>query len=234
MQARKGDCGTAPEGRDNMRKNDWLKIAAVLAALWLGPLGSYAWQQSSSQQDSPQQTGDPVADAARKAREQKEKKNAPKPKKVYTDDDVRPAEPEKPSVQNATASTPATAGTEGATGATAPGAVKAEDVTKKEDAGEKEDPNGEKAWRKRFSEQHQKIANVQKEIDVFQRELQKAQLQYYTDPQKAMIEQNSRGEINDKTTKLAAKKKELEQLKQQLDDMETELRKAGGDPGWAH
>jgi hypothetical protein len=26
----------------------------------------------------------------------------------------------------------------------------------------------------------------------------------------------------------------LEQLKQQLDDLETELRKAGGDPGWAH
>jgi chromosome segregation ATPase len=233
MQARKGACGTAPEGRDNMRKNDWLKMAAVLAALWLAPLGSYAWQQSSSQQDSSQQTGDPVADAARKAREQKEKKNAAKPKKVYTDDDVRPAEPEKPSVQNATAATPAVAGTEGATGATAPGAVKAEDATKKEDAGEKEDPNGEKAWRKRFSEQHQKIANVEKEIDVLQRELQKSQLQYYTDPQKAMMEQNSRGEINDKTAKIAAKKKELEQLKQQLDDMETELRKAGGDPGWA-
>jgi len=216
-----------------MRKNDWLKMAAVLAGLWLAPLGSYAWQQSSSQQDSSQQTGDPVADAARKAREQKEKKNAPKPKKVYTDDDVKPAEPEKPSVQNATASTPAIAGTESATGATAPGAVRAEDATKKEDAGEKEDPNGEKAWRKRFREQHQKIASVEKEIEVLQRELQKAQLQYYTDPQKAMMEQNSRGEINDKTAKIAAKKKELEQLKQQLDDMETELRKAGGDPGWA-
>src|SRR5438132_2551302 len=85
-----------------MLKNDWLRMAAVLASLWLAPLGSYARQQSSSQQDSSQQTGDPVADAARKARDQKEKKNAPKPKKVYTDDDVRPAEPEKPSVQNAT------------------------------------------------------------------------------------------------------------------------------------
>ncbi len=216
-----------------MRKNDWLKMAAVLAALWLAPLGSYAWQQSSSQQDSSQQTGDPVADAARKAREQKEKKNAQKPKKVYTDDDVRPAEPEKPSVQNATASTPATAGAEGAAAATAPDAVKAEDATKKENAEEKEDPNGEKAWRKRFSEQHQKIANVEKEIDILQRELQKAQLQYYANPQKAMMEQNNRGEINDKTTKSEAKKKELELLKKQLDDMETELRKSGGDPGWA-
>jgi len=216
-----------------MLKNDWLRMAAVLASLWLAPLGSYARQQSSSQQDSSQQTGDPVADAARKARDQKEKKNAPKPKKVYTDDDVRPAEPEKPSVQNATAATPAIAETKGATAATAPDAVKAEDATKKENAEEKEDPNGEKAWRKRFTEQHQKIANVEKEIDVLQRELQKSQLQYYNDPQKAMIQQNNRGEINDKTAKITAKKKELEQLKQQLDDMETELRKSGGDPGWA-
>src|SRR5207253_374339 len=64
-----------------MLKNDWLRMAAVLASLWLAPLGSYARQQSSSQQDSSQQTGDPVADAARKARDQKEKKNAPKRKK---------------------------------------------------------------------------------------------------------------------------------------------------------
>ena len=63
--------------------------------------------------------------------------------------------------------------------------------------------------------------------------MQKAQLQYYSDPQKAMKEQNSRGEINDKTAKIDAKKKELEQLKRQLDDMETDLRKSGGDPGWA-
>lgn len=214
-----------------MRKNNWVTMVAVLAAaLCLAPLGSYARQQSASQQDSSQQTGDPVADAARKAREQKEKKNAQKPKKVYTDDDVRPAEPEKPSVQNATASTPAIPG---ADAATATGAGKAEDTTKKENAGEKEDPNSEKAWRKRFSEQHQKIATVEKEIDILQRELQKAQMQYYSNPQKAMNEQNSRAEINDKTAKIEAKKKEFEQLKRQLDDMETDLRKSGGDPGWA-
>ena len=212
-----------------MRKNGWFTMAAVLAALCLAPLGSYARPQRSSQQDSSQQTGDPVADAARKAREQKEKKNAQKPKKVYTDDDVKPAEPEKPSVQNATASTPAIAGADG----TPAGGGKAEETTKKENAEEKEDPNGEKAWRKRFAGQHQKIANVEKEIDILQRELQKAQLQYYTDPQKAMNEQNSRSEINDKTAKIEAKKKELDQLKRQLDDMETDLRKSGGDPGWA-
>ena len=207
-----------------MRKNDWMKIAVVAAGLCLAALGSYAQEQSSSQQ-----TGDPVADAARKAREEKEKKNAQKPKRVFTDDDVKPAgpaAPDKAAAPRGGAATAPTNGTEGASAATATGSQKAEGE-------EKEDPNGEKAWRKRFSEQHQKIAKAEKELDILQRELQKSSVQYYADPQKAMKEQNNRGEINGKTAKIDAKKKELEALRQQLDDMETQLRKSGGDPGWA-
>jgi chromosome segregation ATPase len=202
-----------------MRKNDWMKVALVAAGLCLSAFASYAQDQSSTQQ-----TGDPVADAARKAREEKQKKDALKPKKVYTDDDIKPATPDKPAVQNATAS--------GATEAAASG-TQAADTKKPEDATEKEDPNGEKAWRKRFSEQHNKIAKAEKELDILQRELEKSSVQYYADPTKAMKEQNSRAEVNDKTAKIEAKKKEIEQLRQQLDDMEADLRKAGGDPGWA-
>lgn len=197
-----------------------MRVAAVIGGLCLATLGGYA--QSSSQQ-----TGDPVADAARKARAEKEKKDAQKPKKVYTDDDVRPATPDKPAVQNATAATPATAGAEGTAAA---GAQKPADATAKEN---KEDPNGEKAWRRRFAEQHSKIAKAEKELDILQRELDKSSVQFYADPTKAMNEQNNRADINTKTAKIADKKKELEQLKQQLDDMETQLRKSGGDPGWA-
>ena len=213
-----------------MRKNDWIIVAAVIGGLCLAALGSYARPQSS------QQTGDPVADAARKAREEKQKKDAQKPKKVYTDDDIKPATPDKPEVQNASAAgaTTSASGTEAASasGTQAATAHKLED-SKKENAEEKEDPNGEKAWRKRFAEQHRKIADAEKEIEILQRELQKSSVQYYADPQKAMKEQNNREEINAKTAKIAEKKKGLDQLRQQLDDMETDLRKAGGDPGWA-
>jgi DNA repair exonuclease SbcCD ATPase subunit len=207
-----------------MQMKDWIKTALLVAGLCLAALPVYAQQQSSSQQ-----TGDPVADAARKAQEEK-KKNAAKPKRVFTDDDVKPAAPEKPPA----AQPAATGGAEGAAGTTAATtAQKPGDATKTEGTAEKEDPNGEKAWRKRFSQQRDKIAKAEKELDVLQRELEKAQTQYYSDPQKAMTEQNSRGEINDKTAKIDAKKKELEQLRQGLDDMEADLRKAGGDPGWA-
>ena len=207
-----------------MRKNDWLKMAA---GLWLAALGSYALGQSSSQQ-----TGDPVADAARKAREEKEKKNVQKPKKVYTDDDIKPAAPDKPEIQNASAAG-ATNGAGASDGTQATGGQEPGDATRKETADEKEDPNSEKAWRKRFAMQHAKIARAEKELEILQRELEKSSLQYYPDPTKAMKEQNDRSEINTKTAKIAEKKKELEQLKQQLDDMETDLRKAGGDAGWA-
>jgi hypothetical protein len=66
-----------------------------------------------------------------------------------------------------------------------------------------------------------------------QRESEKSQVQYYSDPQKALMEQNTRKDINEKNAKIEQKKLEIANLKQQLDDMEVELRKSGGDPGWA-
>jgi len=187
----------------------WVKGFVLVPALCLAGL-----QAVAQPQDASQQTGDPVADAARKARESK--KDVPKPKKVWTDDDLKKATPPPE-----TASTPAT-GTGTATTTQAAG-----------NATGGQDPNGEAAWRAKFKEQHDRIARAEKELDILQRELEKAQLQYYPDPQKAMTEQNSRKDINDKTSKIDAKKKEIDQLKQGLDDLEDQLRKANGNPGWA-
>ena len=73
---------------------------------------------------------------------------------------------------------------------------------------------------------------AEKELDILQREEQKAQVQYYSDPQKALMEQTTRKDVNDKNAKIEAKKQEIAQLKQNISDMEDELRKSGGDPGW--
>ena len=77
------------------------------------------------------------------------------------------------------------------------------------------------------------MADAEEELGVLEREAEKADLQYYPDPQKAMKEQYTRQEINEKNEKIAAKKKEVADLKQQLGDLEDQLRSAGGDPGWA-
>jgi len=192
-----------------MRVKLWMKAFVTVPALCLAGLSAAAQQQGSSQQ----QTGDPVADAARKAREMK--KDAPKPKRVYTDDDLKKSAP---------GPAPAASSGPGGTAATVQAAG---------DATKPEDPNGEVAWRKRFKDHHDKIAKTEKELDILGRELEKAQLEYYPDPQKAMTQQNSRADINATTAKIDAKKKELDQLKQGLDDLEEQLRKSGGDPGWA-
>jgi chromosome segregation ATPase len=193
-----------------------IKLFASLLFV-LGP--SFASSVAIAQQDQSQaNTGDPVADAARKAREQK--KIAPKPKKVFTDDDVATRPPAD--VQASTAS-----------GKSDDGTAQGKAPVAKTDAEKKEDPNSEAAWRKRFAAQRRKISDAEEALSVLQREAEKADLQYYPDPQKALQEQYTRAEINAKNDKIAEKKKEIADLKQQLSDMEDQLRSSGGDPGWA-
>jgi hypothetical protein len=196
-----------------MRVKNWF-APALIAALCLVALPMMAQQQS--QASPPPQSGDPVADAARKAREQQ--KAAPKPKKVYTDDDVKPATP------SSDAGPAPTAGGAQAAPGNAPDTAP--------NGGSKGD-DAEKAWRKRFQDLRDKIAAAEKELDILQREDDKAQLQYYNDPTKAMNEQYTRKDINDKNAKIERKKQEIADLHKQHDDLEDELRRSGGDPGWA-
>jgi phage-related minor tail protein len=190
-------------------------LVAVVFAAVLSCASTPGQDQSS--------TGDPVADAARKAREQK--KVAPKPKKVFTNDDVapKPAESPAPVVAPGSSETPAAAeATSSEKQRTSPAAPS-----------ENGNPNSEKAWRKRFAEQRKKISGAELELDVLEREAQKANVQYYSDPQKAMKEQFTRNEINEKNAKIEEKKKQIANLKQQLNDLEEQLRASGGDAGWA-
>jgi hypothetical protein len=195
-------------------------ISTCLFALGLTLASSAAIARQDQSQAG---TGDPVADAARKARE--EKKIAPKPKKVFTDDDIasKPAADVPAPSQTSSNSNESVGGTPQVK---AP--VSKTDITEK-----KEDPNSEAAWRKRFAAQRRKIADAEEALSVLQREAEKADLQYYPDPQKALREQYTREEINAKNEKIAEKKKEIADLKQQLSDLEDQLRSAGGDPGWA-
>jgi predicted RNase H-like nuclease (RuvC/YqgF family) len=199
-----------------MRVTVWLRAPVVIAALCLTALPVIAQQQGSDQQP----TGDPVADAARKARE-KQKKEAP-PKKVYTEDDFSHGKSSASDQSQSAGST----GQQSASGA----ANNTQAAATGDDNAAQTD---EKKWRKRFRDLRDRITQAEKDLDVLQRELNKAEVQYYPDPQKALMQQYDRKDINDKTAKIDAKKKEIEQLKQNFSDLEDDLRKSGGDPGWA-
>ena len=204
---------------------NWLRTSVLVSALTLAMIPTFAKQQQQS--PTQPQTGDPVAEAARKAREQK--KAAAKPKKVYTEDDIPSRGGQAASPAPATKAETGSEATKGQT----PNVQAAPAGAEAEGADADKDKNDEAKWRKKFRAQREKIAQAETELNILQREVEKSQVQFYADPQKAMQEQNSRKDINEKDAKIAAKKKEIENLKQQLEDMELAMKRAGGDSGWA-
>jgi hypothetical protein len=186
-----------------MRKTFWIAAAVFLL------LPVWAHTQQGAQQ------GQSLADAARKVREQK--KNAPKAAKVFTNDNI-PAISGGVSVVGKAA--PAPAGEAGA-GETKPAPE------------EKTATKDEAYWRERFAKAHAQLHQAETDLSLMQRELSQLEVQYYPDPQKALMQEVFRTDINEKRAKIDAKEKEIAQLKQQISDMEDELRKSGGDPGWA-
>jgi hypothetical protein len=162
--------------------------------------------QSAATTEAPQ---DALAAAARRAKEQK--KAGPKPAKVFTNDDI-----------------PSSGGI--STVGEKPGAS---DTAAATAAPEKAGANDEKTWRNRFAMLRHKLDQDQEALAVMQRELGELNIQYYSDPVKAMQQQYTRSDINDKSAQIDAKKKEIDADNQAISDAEDDLRKAGGEPGWA-
>ena len=210
-----------------MRRTLWLSAAVVVfAASGVIRAQAQPQDQTSSQASqtaapaaAPQQ--DPLAEAARKAREQK--KDEPKAAKVFTNDNLP---------------TQGAVSTVGRARQTTTAADKSPETK-----GDKSTPtpaaaNDEKTWRAKFADLHHKLDQDQAELDVLQREAGVGMVQYYGgDPQKAAQDQNSQQPMgaayDKKISDIDAKKKQVEADKQAIDDAEDELRKAGGDPGWA-
>ncbi len=199
----------------------WAAAAAILAipaTVWgqqadtkADSQGQAAGQSSASQAAAPQKES--IADAARKARESK--KEQPKAAHVFDNDNLpggtistvgKAAEPKE--------------GEAGATDETAAG-------------GKKSSAESEKAWRDKFAQLRAKLARDQADLEVMQRELGVLNLQNYSDPMKGMQQDLTRGDINKKTADIDAKQKQIQADQKAIDDAEEDLRKSGGDSGWA-
>ncbi len=199
-----------------MRRMLWLAAAAMLAVAadsWgqqTDPQPPPAPQDQTQSQGAPAPQQDSLAEAARKAREQK--KESAKSAKTF-DNDTIPTQGGISTVGEGT-SAPAT-GNE----ATQQGAAKP--------------ANDEKSWRAKFADLRHKLEQDQANLDVMQRELGELNTQFYTDPVKAMQQQLTRSDINNKIADIDKMKAQIQADQQAIDDAEDELRKSGGDPGWA-
>jgi len=204
-----------------MRKTLWL-CAAVIVFAASGVICAQGQQQDQTSSQASQTTAastapaqpDPLVEAARKAREQK--KDAPKAAKVFTNDDL-PTQGVSTVGSTPTETSDQTSDTSTATPATA---------------------DDEKAWKNKFADLRHKLEQDQAELDVLQRESSVGMLQYYGgNPQKAAQDQMSQqplgADYDKKVADIEAKKKQVEADQQAISDAEDDLRKAGGDPGWA-
>lgn len=192
-------------------------VLAAIAALALIPAASARQAAGAANSASAAPAADPLAAAARRAKE--EKKHDAKPAKVFTNDNM----PAVGGVSTVGAG-PADAS---ASGDKASGASTTAATTTAAPA------QGETYWRGKFDKLNKKLEQDQSELDVMQRELGQLSLQNYSDPNKAMQQGYSHSDIDKKTAEISAKQKEIEADKQAISDAQDDLRKSGGDPGWA-
>jgi hypothetical protein len=194
-----------------MRRNIWLTgllaTFVIPACGWSRAAGQGQTQDQSAQAPATQQ--DSLADAARRAKQQKQDNS--KPAKVFTNDDL----PTNGSVS-------------------ASGSVSAEPSGKPGDTtGSKPATSDEKMWRDKFAKLNHKLEQDQAELEILQRELGVLNTQYYGgDPMKGLQQGMSQADITAKRDKIDAKKKDVADDQQAIADAESDLKKAGGDPGW--
>lgn len=163
--------------------------------------------QSSMASSAPAQ--DSLAEAARRAREQR--KEETKTPRVFTNDNI-PTSGGISSIGTAPGSSPA----------------KGTETGKPAASG-----SGEKFWRDKFATLRHKLEQDQHNLDLSQRELGTLNTQFYSDPNKELQQQLSRDDIDKKTAEIDKAKAQVDADQQAISDAEADLRKAGGDPGWA-
>lgn len=183
--------------------NTKIFVTLAFASVALGCPGFLSAQQD--QQES-------VVDAARKA--QAARKTAPPAKMVIDDDSLSTLK-----------------GTVNVVGdTTAQDQSKSGDKPKSDDKGPAKD---EAYWRGKFADAYKKLADDSKELDITQRERNLNQEQFYTDPMASLKQDYSRKDLNDAKAKIDELTAKVAQDKTDISNLEDELRRAGGEPGWA-
>lgn len=164
--------------------------------------------QSSTAPPAPAQ--DSLAEAARKARERRKEES--KTPRVFTNENI----PTSGGISSVGA--PAESSSGEGTGTAKPAASSG---------------SGEQFWRDKFAALRHKLEQDKENADVSQRELGTLSTQFYSDPNQQMQQQLTRSDINKKTAEIDKAKAQVDADQQAISDAEDDLRKSGGDPGWA-
>jgi len=91
----------------------------------------------------------------------------------------------------------------------------------------------EKEYLEKAAKLKEALAYEEKKLDVLQREFNLASVQYYSDPNQALREQTTRGELNTKEADIEKQKAAVEAAKKALADLEEEIHRKGLPAGLA-
>ena len=163
-----------------------------------------------------------VADAARANRAHKK----PNPSAQVIDNDVIPSIiSQSPETTVSTSNASAAASESAAPAAAGKEDAKDADKDKKTDAQGKADPE---AWKKKIADQKKEIAQLQRELDVVEREARLRAAAYYADAGVQLRDQARFAEDNRKEqAEIDTKKQALADAKQKLEQTQEDARKAG-------
>jgi len=179
-----------------------LVLGAVLACL--GAVSVCAQQKPDANDAS-------LAEIARKLKAQKAKDA--KPVRVITNDNIPSAKDGEPGF-----------------GATPPEKNSAEAPAAA--PGTPTPARDEKYYRGRLSTLQGNLDTHKRELEVLQQKLGQNQMQYYPDPNKALQQEYSRGDINKLNADIDAKKQQIADDEKAIEDLHAQLRSENGDPGW--
>jgi len=210
-------------------------MARVLTLVLVWGLGaSIAAAQNTAQNTGQSSTQNstssvPLGDLARQLKAQRAKSQG-KAKVVTNDDLAAPA----PSLTN-----PSTNAQEANPGEEAAQNTDESEVgkepTKTPGAEKGEQPHDEKYYREHMSKLRDRLQIDQRQLDVLQQKLGQNEMQYYPDPSKGLLQESGPTALSDVhklQDQIAKKKAEVEADQKAIDDLEDQLRRDGGDPGW--
>ena len=94
---------------------------------------------------------------------------------------------------------------------------------------------GKNYFRSKAEKIHSRMDLHQRQLAILKQQLGLASMQYYPDPQKTLEQESTpafQTDVNKLRTKISNAEKAISEDQKALEDLQTELRREGGDPGW--
>jgi hypothetical protein len=132
-----------------------------------------------------------------------------KPAKVYTNDDIHSGSGDISVL--------------GDRSSTAPSSAPVEPTTEE---------HNEQFYRRSMNELQARLDLHQRQLEVLKQKLAINQMQYYPDPYKTLQQEYSRSDIGKLQQEIDAKTAEVQADEQAIANLQAQLRREGGDPGW--